>query len=429
MTGSTTSSSGVATPARKSSGRPWVTIVVVCALIAAGAWWWMRGHNAPAGTKASSSARGELPPVPVVAGVVAEKDVPIFLDGLGTVQAYNTVTVRARVDGQVVKVAFTEGQDVHVGDVLVQIDPDPYRTALEQAAAKQGQDEAQLENAKTDLKRYADLLENEGITQQVFDTQKALVNQLEAAVKADQAAIESAKVQLAYTTIVSPIDGRTGIRLVDQGNMVRANDGTGLVVITQLKPISVVFTLPEQTLGRIQKQQSVAPDLIVIAIGRDNTNVLGEGTLAVIDNQIDTTTGTIKLKATFANTDLGLWPGQFVNARLLLSVRKNSAVVPASVVQRGPDGAFAFVINEDKTVEIRPVKVGQIEQGEALIEDGLHLGEHVVVDGQYKLQKGSRVKTAESPGPGGAGEHGARPSKPAGTSDRGDSAGPVKAKP
>jgi multidrug efflux system membrane fusion protein len=389
----------------------------------------MRGHNSPAGAKAASLARGELQPVPVVAGVVAEKDVPIFLDGLGTVQAFNTVTVRARVDGQVIKVDFTEGQDVRVGDVLVQIDPDPYRTALEQAVAKQGQDEAQLANAKTDLKRYADLLENEGITQQVFDTQKALVNQLEAAVKADQAAIESAKVQLAYTTIASPIDGRTGIRLVDQGNMVRANDGTGLVVITQLKPISVVFTLPEQTLGRIQKQQSIAPDLAVIAVGRDNTNVLGEGTLAVIDNQIDTTTGTIKLKATFANTDLGLWPGQFVNARLLLFVRKNSAVVPASVVQRGPDGAFAFVINEDQTVEIRPVKVGQIERGEALIEDGLHLGEHVVVDGQYKLQKGSRVKFAESPGPGSAGERGGRPSKPAGTTDRADSAGPRKAKP
>jgi multidrug efflux system membrane fusion protein len=428
MTGDIPSSSGAASPVHKSSGRKWVGILVVCALIAAGAVWWMRTHNAPPDTKASGSARGELLPVPVVAGVVAEKDVPIFLDGLGTVQAFNTVTVRARVDGQVVKVAFTEGQDVHVGDELVQIDPDPYRTALEQAVARQGQDQAQLANANTDLKRYGDLLLNEGITQQVFDTQKALVNQLEAAVKADQAAIESAKVQLAYTTIVSPIDGRTGIRLVDQGNMVRANDATGLVVITQLKPISVVFTLPEQTLGKIQKQRSAAADLSVLAVEGDNTTVLDEGKLAVIDNQIDTTTSTIKLKATFPNTDLRLWPGQFVNTRLLLSVRKGSAVVPASVVQRGPEGAFAFVINEDQTVEIRPVKVAQVEQGEALIEDGLHAGERVVVDGQYKLQKGSRIKIADSPGPGGDGERSGRPSKSAGTSDQSGSSGPKKAK-
>lgn len=425
MNGNPPSSRAAAATGHPSSGRKWLGILVVCALIAAAAGWWMRTHNAPADKKTSGLARGEMPPVPVVAGVVAEKDVPIFLDGLGTVQAFNTVTVRARVDGQVVKVAFTEGQDVHVGDVLVQIDPDPYRAALAQAAAKQGQDEAQLANAKADVKRYGDLLANEGVTQQVFDTQQALVNQLAAAVKADQAAIESAKVELAYTTIVSPIDGRTGIRLVDQGNMVRANDATGLVVITQLKPISVVFTLPEQTLGNIQKQQSVAADLAVIAMARDNTNVLGAGKLAVIDNQIDTTTATIKLKATFPNPDLRLWPGQFVNARLLLTVRKGSAVVPASVVQRGPDGVFAFVIKEDQTVEIRPVKVAPIEQGEALIEEGLHPGERVVVDGQYKLQKGSRIKTADSPGPGAGGERGGRPPKPPGTgNERGKASKP-----
>jgi membrane fusion protein, multidrug efflux system len=425
-----TSSSGSAPPPQHaSSGKKWLGILAVCALIAAAAVWWVRTHHTPAATKASGFARGALPPVAVVDGVVAEKDVPIYLDGLGTVQAFNTVTIRARVDGQVVKVAFTEGQDVKAGDLLVQIDPEPLRAALEQTVAKKGQDEAQLANAKADLKRYADLLANEGVTQQAYDTQKSLVNQMEAAVTADQAAIESAKVQLAYTTIVSPIDGRTGLRLVDKGNMVRANDATGLVVITQLKPISVVFTLPEQTLGRIQNEQSVAADIAVIALGRDNTNVLGEGKLAVIDNQIDTTTGTIKLKATFPNTDLRLWPGQFVNARLLLAVRKGSAVVPASVVQRGPEGAFAFVIKEDQTVEIRPVKVAQIEQGEALIEDGLHPGERVVVDGQYKLQRGSRIKTADSPSLGAGGERGDRPSKPASWGGEGGARGPKKAKP
>ena len=392
--------------------------------------WWVRTHGSTAAPKTAGAARGELPPVPVVAGVVEQKDVPLYLNGLGTVQAFNTVTVRPRVDGQVVKIAFTEGQNVHVGDELVEIDPAPYRALLAQAVAKQGQDEALLANAQTDLKRYADLLAKEGVTPQVFDTQKALANQLAAAVNADQAAVDSAKVQLAYTTIVSPIAGRSGIRLVDQGNIVHAADATGLVVITQLQPISVVFTLREQMLGKIQQQQSLTPDLTVIALGRDNTEVLGEGKLAVIDNQIDTTTGTIKLKATFPNTDLHLWPGQFINARLLLSVRKASAVVPASVIQRGPEGplaAFAFVIHEDQTVEIRALKVAQIEQGEALIDDGLRPGERVVVDGQYKLQKGSRVKIADTPGEGG--ERTAHSPKTVSEGDEGGAHRPKPAKP
>jgi multidrug efflux system membrane fusion protein len=430
MNGNPLPSRGAAATSPKSTGRKWGAIIVACVVVAAAAGWWRHSHHAMADKKPSGSTRGELPPVPVVAGVVAEKDVPIYLDGLGIVQAFNTVTVHVRVDGQLQKVAFVEGQDVRAGDLLAQIDPAPFQTALDQAVAKQGQDEAQLANAKVDLKRYADLLANEGVTQQVYDTQAALVNQLEAAVKADQAAIESAKVQLAYTTIVSPIDGRTGLRLVDQGNMVHAADATGLVVITQLKPISVVVTLSAWMLGQIQKQTAAGAGLTVLAVDSGDTNLLGTGKLAVIDNQIDTSTSNLKLKATFPNTDLRLWPGQFVNARLLVSVRQGCAVVPAAVVQRGPEGSsFAFVIKDDQTVEIRPVKVAQIDQGEALIEDGLHPGERVVVDGQYKLQKGSRIKLADTPGSGAGGGRGGRTGGSGGTNGPSGSRGPGKARP
>ncbi len=389
-------------PKPKSSSGKMAGVVVVCLLIVGGAVWLARHRAAGVEKKGPGAGRLELPPVPVVAGTVAQKDVPIYLGGIGTVQAFNTVTIHARVDGQVQKIGFTEGQDVQAGDLLAQIDPDPYRTALEQTVAKKGQDEAQLANARVDLKRYADLLANEGVTQQQYDTQKSLVDQLVATVNADQAAIESAKVQLAYTTITSPIDGRTGIRQVDAGNIVHASDPNGLVVITQLKPISVVFTLPEQTLTGIQEQSQVSgPDLPVVAVSQDNATVLGEGKVAVIDNQIDFTTATIKLKATFSNTDLRLWPGQFVNARLLLTVRKGSVVVPDAVIQRGPEGAFVFVIKDDQTVQVRLVKVApqsgaQVGQGETVIADGLRPGERVVVDGQYKLQQGSRVKMADA---------------------------------
>jgi len=401
-----------------SAGGKVILGLVTCLLLAGAGIWWVRQHSAPAAPKPGAGGRMEMPAVPVVMGTVAEKDVPIYLEGLGTAQAFNTVTVRARVDGQLQRVAFVEGQDVKAGDLLAQIDPDPFRTALEQAAAKKGQDDALLTNARVDLARYAELLGNEGVTQQVYDTQKALVNQLEAVVKADQATVENAKVQLAYTTIISPIDGRTGMRLIDQGNLVRASESGVLVVIAQLRPISVVFTLPQQTLRVIHQASVAGQDLKVVAVERDNTTVLGEGKVAVIDNQIDTSTGTIKVKATFPNEDLSLWPGQFVNARLLVTVRKNSAVVPASVIQRGPESAFAFVIVEDPehpgslTVVDRKVKVAQIEQGEALIEDGLRPGERVVVDGQYKLQRGSRVRQADGAVP--SGERGGRPGQAGG---------------
>ena len=329
-------------------------------------------------------------------GTVIQKDVPIYLDGLGTVQAFNTVTVRSRVDGQLKKLSFKEGQDVQAGELLAEIDPDPFRTQVEQLEAKKAQDEAQLTFAQVELKRNADLLAQKIVSQEVYDTQKAQVDQLMALTKSDQAAIDNAKVQLNYTTIEAPISGRTGIRFVDEGNIIHAADSNGIVVLTQLKPISVIFTLPEQSLREIQKQQARGP-MTVIALDRDNSTQLDEGQLAVFDNQIDTTTGTIRLKATFPNPSLKLWPGQFLNARLLLTVRTNGIVVPASVVQRGPEGAYAFVVNNDMSVKMAPVKVAQIDQGQALIDSGLAAGERVVVDGQYKLQPGFKVRPAEAP--------------------------------
>jgi multidrug efflux system membrane fusion protein len=321
------------------------------------------------------------------------------------------VTVRARVDGQLEKVAFVEGQDVHVKDLLAQIDPAPYRASLDQAVAKKAQDSAQLADAQIDLQRNKTLVEKQINSQQALDTQQALVNQLDAAVKADQAAIESAQVQLDYTTILSPLDGRTGMRIVDQGNIVHATDTGGLVVITQLKPISVVFTLPEQTLDQIHGQMSIgrtADTFTVLAVDRDNRTNLGEGRLAVIDNQIDVTTGTIKLKATFPNEDLRLWPGQFVNVRLLLETRKNGIVVPTPVVQRGPGGAYAFVVQgqgtnltvTQQTITLVLSSTGEAVnyQGDTLVDGGLEPGQTVVVDGQYKLQSGSKVLPAPTGG-------------------------------
>ncbi len=376
--------------ARKSSSRwRWLiglTVLAVAGILGA------RYFMAEGPAKGGPGERSAQPPVPVVAGTVEKKDVPVFLDGLGTVQALNTVTVRARVDGEIKQIAFEEGEEVKAGDLLVQIDDAPYRAAYDQAVAKKAEDEAQLTNAQRDLDRYNDLAGKKVISSQQLDTQKALVRQFAATVNADQAAVESAKVQLDYTKVVAPISGRTGIRLVDQGNVVRASDQTGLVVLAQFQPISLIFTLPEQSLTSIDKEAAAAGRLSVLGVDRDNKTVLDEGKLSVIDNQIDTTTGTIRLKATFPNEKRQLWPGQFVNARLLLTVRKDGLVVPASVVQRGPQGPFAFVIKADETVEIRPVKVGPIEKGEALIEEGLELGERVVVDGQYKLQPGSKVK-------------------------------------
>jgi membrane fusion protein, multidrug efflux system len=357
------------------------------------------GVGAPAG----GPGRGNAGPVPVIAGTVTAQDFPIYLDGLGTVQAFNTVAVRARVDGQLQRIYFTEGQEIQNGALLAQIDPAPFQAQLDQNAAKKAEDEAQLAVARLNLKRNADLLRDKIVSQQEYDTSAALVDQLIATVKADQAAIDNAKVQLDYTRISAPLEGRVGMRLVDQGNIVHANDSNGIVVITQLRPISVVFTLAERYLSDLRQQMASGGEMTVLAVSGNNRNVLAEGKLSVVDNQIDTTTGTIRLKAAFANEKLQLWPGQFVNARLLLTVRHGALVVPAQVVQRGPEGSsFAYLIKPDSSVVVQPVKVGALEQNQAWIEEGLQLGDKVVVDGQYKLQPGSKVKLSEG-NEGGAG--------------------------
>jgi multidrug efflux system membrane fusion protein len=313
-----------------------------------------------------------------VAGKVEQKDMPIYLDGLGTVQAFNTVTVHTRVDGALVQVNFSEGQDVKTGDLLAVVDPKPYQAALDQAKAQAALDQVTL-------KRQADLRARNVIAQQDYDT--AVAN-----AEKSKAAAEAAQVNLDYCYVKSPIDGRTGVRLVDIGNVVHAADQTGIVVITQMHPISVLFTLSEQNLQEILNEGGANGGLKVLALDRGNTNTLDEGSLAVVDNEIDPTTGTVKLKATFPNDDLKLWPGKFVNARLILTTRKDATVIPSSVVQRGPQGTYAYLIKPDKTVEMRPIKVAQTEGNLALVDDGLQAGEQVVVDGQYKLQPGAHVE-------------------------------------
>jgi membrane fusion protein, multidrug efflux system len=331
-------------------------------------------------------------PVSVVAGVVEQHDVPIYLDGVGTVIAYNTDVVRAQIQGQITSINFTEGQTVHAGDLLAQIDPRPYQALIAQYTGNLERDRAQLINAQANLTRYTQLGEKGWATPQLVETQKAQVGQLEAALKADQALIDAANVQLSFTRLTSPIDGVVGIRQIDVGNIIGPSTTNGLVVVTQLDPISLIFTLPETVLPQIQRQQQkTSSALPVFAYSQDHTMQLGQGALALVNNEILQTTGSIQLKATFPNKSHALWPGELVNARLLVDTRHNGLTVPASVVQQGPNGAYAYVINKDGIVTNRPIKVAQTSDGEALIDSGLKAGEQVVVDGQYKLQPGTHV--------------------------------------
>jgi len=330
---------------------------------------------------------GEAVPVLAVAAKVA--DVPVYLDGVGTARALNTVTVRPQVDGKLISLSFVEGQEVPKGFVLAKIDPATYQALYDQAVAKKAQDEATLANAKLDLERYLRLAATNAVNKQQLDTQRALVAQLEAQIKADQAAIDNTRAVLSYTDVVAPIAGRTGIRLVDEGNLVRASDATGIVVITQIKPITVLFNLPQQELPQLTKGLSEGP-LPIEALGQ-NGKPIDKGKVLVIDNQVDQTTGTVKLKAEFSNEQLQLWPGQFVNVRLLIETLGRIVVVPTAAVQRGPTGTFVYVVRSDDTVTVRQIGVKQQNDQQAAISEGLRAGEIVVTSGFGRLREGEKV--------------------------------------
>ena len=348
-------------------------------------------------------------PVPVLAAPAAKADVPVYLDAVGTIKALNTVTVRPQVDGKLLSVGFTEGDDVNKGDVLARIDPTTYQAQLDQAIAKKAQDSAQLANAKIDLDRYEKLAASNAINHQQADTQKALVAQFAALVQSDQAAIENMQATLGYTTIVAPIAGRTGIRMVDEGNIVHASDAnSAIVVITQLKPISVLFSLPQQDLGQVNDAFAKAP-LTIEAQRPDSDAVIDRGTLRVVDNQVDQTTGTVKLKAEFPNIGLALWSGQFVNVRLLIDTLKDVVVIPTGAVQRGPNGTFVYVVKDDNTVAIRPIAVQKQDETQTVVKSGLTPPERVVTTGFVRLTDGSKVAFGSADGAPAAGQQGARP--------------------
>src|ERR1700722_17099735 len=350
-------------------------------------------HTYPMEKAAATIAPAPPPAVPIVAGVVAQHDVPIYLSGVGTVIAYNTDIVRAQIQGQITSINFTEGQSVHAGDLLAQIDPRPYQALIEQYTGNLERDQAQLTNAEATLARYNKLGAQGWATPQLVETQKAQVGQLQAAIKTDQALIDAAKVELSFTRLTSPIEGVAGIRQIDVGNIISPSTTNGLVVVTQLNPISLIFTLPETVLPQIQQQQpKTRTPLEVLAYSQDDTTLLDQGGLGLVNNEILQTTGSIQLKANFVNKSHRLWPGQLVNARLLVDTRLNGLTVAASAVQQGPSGAYIYVISPDDTVENRPVKVAQISNGQALIDSGLTAKEQVVVDGQYKLQPGTHVR-------------------------------------
>jgi membrane fusion protein, multidrug efflux system len=366
-----------------------VPAALLIAVLAAGSVFYFT-HIRPLDKAAAAPA--PPPPVPIVARAVAQHDVPIYLSGVGTVIAYNTDVVRAQIQGQLISINFTEGQTVHAGDLLAQIDPRPYQALIDQYVGNLDRDQAQLVNAQANLTRYTQLGDKGWATPQLIETQNAQVGEVQAAIKTDQALIEAAKVQLSYTRLTSPIDGVVGIRQIDVGNIISPSNTNGLVVVTQLHPISLIFTLPETNLPQIQQQeQKTKTPLAVLAYSQDNTIKLDQGELGLVNNEILQTTGSIQLKANFANTSNRLWPGQLVNARLLVDTRHNGLTVPAAVVQQGIHGPYAYVVNPDNTVAIQPIKVAQISDGQALIDSGLEANQQVVVDGQYKLQPGTHV--------------------------------------
>jgi len=391
---------------RRSGGRAWVWILGVFVVLGLTYWYFHSEKGSAAVAALGGAAGGHGRPgegynpdqiVPVVVSTATRGDLPVFFNGLGTVTAYNTVTVRSRVDGQIVKINFTEGQMVHEGESLVEIDPRPFQVQLEQAEGQLAKDQAQLRDAQVDFDRYQQLFKAGVIPKQQVDTQTAQVGQFTGSIKADQAAIDNAKLQIAYSHITAPISGRVGLRLIDVGNIVHATDTGGLVVITQLQPIAVIFSLPQDQLaGVIAKLHGSGP-LPVEAYDRDDTTKIATGKLLTIDNQIDTTTGTYKLKAVFNNEKDNLFPNQFVNVHLLVDTKRNVTIVPATAIARGPQGTYVYLTQKDSRVKIQPVTVTLNSGNSVAIGKGLRAGDTVVIDGQDKLQDGSRID-ARSPG-------------------------------
>jgi multidrug efflux system membrane fusion protein len=364
-------------------------IVIVAALIAVGGVG-LAGEYLRAATETGQPA---VPPpaVPVVAGTVQQGDVPIYLRGVGTVIAYNNVIVRSQITGQIVKIAFNQGQAVHQGDLLAQIDPRPFQAQLDQAIANRDRDQAQLVNAQANVTRYTSLQQKGYASTQLVETQNAQAAQLQAMVKSDEGVIEQAQTNLSYTNLTAPIDGVSGIRQVDIGNIIHPTDPNGLVDVTQIQPISLLFSLPQTDFVEIQQQMAHGP-LAVLAYSQDDKTKLDQGKLDLIDNQIVQTTGTIRLRASFPNAKRLLWPGELIDARLLLDTRHDGLTIPASAVQQGPNGAFVWVIGSDETVQTRPVVVSQISEGQAVVDSGLQANEKIVIEGQYRLVAGSNVR-------------------------------------
>ena len=382
--------------ARSSTRRTFAIAFILIALAAA--IYYVFSASAPQQRRGGRFAPGEGP-VPVLVAPAARADVPVYLDAVGTIKALNTVTVRPQVDGKLLSVNFKEGDDIKKGDLLAKIDPVIYQAQLNQAIAKKAQDEAQLANSKIDLDRYERLAATAAINKQQADTQRALVAQNTALVQADQAAIDNAQAMLGYTTITAPIDGRTGIRMVDEGNYVRSADtNSSIVIITQLQPISVLFNLPQQDLSQVNTAFNKSP-LNVEAQRSDNDAVIDRGVLRVVDNQVDQTTGTVKLKAEFPNANLQLWPGQFVNIRLLVDTLKQVVVIPTGAVQRGPNGTFVYVVKDDDSVSVRPITVQKQDETQTVVSKGLEAPERVVTTGFVRLTDGTQVAIGSGEAP------------------------------
>jgi multidrug efflux system membrane fusion protein len=388
---------------RRSLRGAWVVILVLLLAATGVAVYWLQPSEAPRPT----GRRGIDPsrPTPVVVATAKTGDINVYLNGLGTVTPLKTVTVRSRVDGELVRVAFTEGQIVRAGDVLAEIDPRPYQAQLAQAEGQMARDQALLANARIDLERYRGLFVQDSIAKQQVDTQEALVRQYEGTVKFDQGQIDNARLQVAYSRITAPIGGRLGLRLVDAGNIVRAGDANGLVVITQVQPIAAVFTIPQDSLPEVLKRLRSGAALPVEAYDREQKSKLATGRLLTVDNQIDPTTGTIKLKAQFPNEDTGLFPNQFVNLRLQLDTQRGATIVPSAAVQRGAQGTFVYVLKDDRTVSLRPVRTGVSEGESVAIESGVIPGEIVVVEGNDRLRDGAKAEVPDraSAAPAGSG--------------------------